>query len=106
MAGRVKNYQMLIHTSLKRDEHRLVRGLVDQLTREIGQEVVHVLRSGVANANPDESSKKGYLPEKWVIQQVEAAGKQVEAASRQVEEWLFTNSDLMVLTVLHPRCEH
>jgi hypothetical protein len=39
-------------------------------------------------------------------QQVEAAGKQVEAASRQVEEWLFTNSDLMVLTVLHPRCEH
>jgi hypothetical protein len=39
-------------------------------------------------------------------EQVEAAGKQVEAASRQVEQWLFTNSDLMVLAVLHPRCEH
>jgi len=25
-------------------------------------------------ANPDESTKKGYLPEEWVIQQVEAAG--------------------------------
>jgi hypothetical protein len=36
----------------------------------------------------------------------QAAGKQVEAASRQVEQWLFTNSDLMVLAVLHPRCEH
>lgn len=39
-------------------------------------------------------------------EQVEAAGKQVEAASRQVEQWLFTNSDLMVLAVLQPRCEH
>ncbi|MFO7177058.1 MAG: methyltransferase domain-containing protein [Pseudomonadota bacterium] len=27
-----------------------------------------------ADANPDESAKKGYLPEPWVIQQVEAAG--------------------------------
>ncbi|HLV67954.1 MAG TPA: methyltransferase domain-containing protein [Polyangiaceae bacterium] len=27
-----------------------------------------------ADANPDESSKKGYLPERWVIEQVEAAG--------------------------------
>lgn len=26
------------------------------------------------DANPEESAKKGYLPEKWVIQQVEAAG--------------------------------
>jgi predicted methyltransferase len=27
-----------------------------------------------ADANPDETSKKGYLPEKWLIAQVEAAG--------------------------------
>jgi predicted methyltransferase len=27
-----------------------------------------------ADANPDESAKKGYLPEAWVIQQIEAAG--------------------------------
>lgn len=27
-----------------------------------------------ADANVDESSKKGYLPEKWVIEQIEAAG--------------------------------
>jgi hypothetical protein len=39
-------------------------------------------------------------------EQVEAAGKQVEAAGQRIEQWLFTNSDLMVLTVLHPRCEH
>jgi hypothetical protein len=37
---------------------------------------------------------------------MEAAGKQVEAAGRQIEDWLFTNSDLLVLTVLQPRCQH
>jgi len=29
-----------------------------------------------------------------------------EAAEAEAEKWLFTNSDLMILTVLHPRCEH
>lgn len=29
-----------------------------------------------------------------------------EAAGEQAEKWLFTNSDLMVLTVLYPRCQH
>jgi hypothetical protein len=29
-----------------------------------------------------------------------------EAAGAGAEKWLFTNSDLMILTVLHPRCEH
>ncbi len=29
-----------------------------------------------------------------------------EAASEQAEKWLFTNSDLMVLTVLYTRCQH
>ncbi len=29
-----------------------------------------------------------------------------EAAGEQAEKWLFTNSDLMVLTVLYPRCHH
>jgi hypothetical protein len=29
-----------------------------------------------------------------------------EAAGGQAEKWLFTDSDLMVLAVLHPRCEH
>ncbi len=29
-----------------------------------------------------------------------------EAASEQAEKWLFTNSDLMILTVLYPRCHH
>ena len=28
------------------------------------------------------------------------------AAGASVENWLFTNSDLMILTVIHPRCEH
>jgi hypothetical protein len=29
-----------------------------------------------------------------------------EAAGAEAEKWLFTNSDLMILAVLHPRCEH
>ena len=29
-----------------------------------------------------------------------------EAAGQQAEKWLFTNSDLMVLTVLYTRCNH
>lgn len=29
-----------------------------------------------------------------------------EAAEAQAEKWLFTNSDLMVLTVLYTRCQH
>jgi predicted methyltransferase len=33
------------------------------------------------DANPDESSKKGYLPEKWVIEQVEAAGFKLRGKS-------------------------
>ncbi len=32
--------------------------------------------------------------------------KAAEAAGNQVERWLFTNSDLMILTVLYPRCQH
>lgn len=31
--------------------------------------------------NPDESSKKGYLPEKWLIEQIEAAGFKLAAKS-------------------------
>jgi len=26
--------------------------------------------------------------------------------AQQAEQWLFTNSDLMILTVLYPRCHH
>lgn len=29
-----------------------------------------------------------------------------EAAGAEAEKWLFTNSDLMILAVLHPRCQH
>jgi hypothetical protein len=29
-----------------------------------------------------------------------------EAAGAQAEKWLFTNSDLMILAVLYPRCQH
>ncbi len=34
------------------------------------------------------------------------AARAAEAAGEQAEKWLFTNSDLMVLTVLYPRCQH
>jgi hypothetical protein len=30
----------------------------------------------------------------------------VEAAGARAERWLFTNSDLMILTVLYTRCQH
>ncbi|HEX4643478.1 MAG TPA: hypothetical protein VH161_08415 [Candidatus Acidoferrales bacterium] len=33
---------------------------------------------------------------------VRAAG----VAGGQVERWIFSNTDLSVLTALHPRCEH
>ncbi len=29
-----------------------------------------------------------------------------EAAGAQAEKWFFTNSDLSIMTALHPRCEH
>jgi hypothetical protein len=29
-----------------------------------------------------------------------------EAAGKQADQWLFTLSDLMVLVMLHPRCQH
>ncbi len=29
-----------------------------------------------------------------------------EAASVEAGKWLFTHSELMIVTVLHPRCEH
>jgi hypothetical protein len=29
-----------------------------------------------------------------------------EAAEAEAEKWLFTNSDLMILTVLQARCDH
>ncbi len=33
-------------------------------------------------------------------------GRAAETAGQQAERWLFTNSDLMVLTVLYTRCNH
>jgi hypothetical protein len=32
--------------------------------------------------------------------------RSAEAAGKQADQWLFTLSDLMVLVMLHPRCEH
>ncbi len=29
-----------------------------------------------------------------------------EAAGKQADQWLFTLPDLMVLVMLHPRCQH
>lgn len=29
-----------------------------------------------------------------------------ELAGAEAEKWLFSNSDLMILTVIHPRCQH
>jgi hypothetical protein len=29
-----------------------------------------------------------------------------ESAGVQVEKWLFSHSDLMILTAIHPRCHH
>jgi len=33
-------------------------------------------------------------------------GYAAEAASAGGEKWLFTNSDLAIMAVLHPRCDH
>lgn len=29
-----------------------------------------------------------------------------EPAGARAEKWLFTNSDLMIVNLLHPRCQH
>jgi hypothetical protein len=29
-----------------------------------------------------------------------------EAAGAEAEKWMFTHSDLMIVNVLHPRCQH
>lgn len=29
-----------------------------------------------------------------------------EAAGAEAQKWLFTHSDLMILTILYPRCQH
>jgi phage gp46-like protein len=29
-----------------------------------------------------------------------------EAAGAEAEKWLFTNTELMIVTVLQPRCDH
>ncbi len=34
------------------------------------------------------------------------AAEASEKYAEQAEQWLFTNSDLMVLTVLYTRCQH
>jgi predicted methyltransferase len=53
--------------------------------------IVRVLKPGgvlgieeyraLPDANPDESAKKGYVPEKWVIDQVEGAGLKLATKS-------------------------
>jgi hypothetical protein len=35
-----------------------------------------------------------------------AAEAAAEVAGNHAEKWLYTNSDLMVLAVLYPRCDH
>jgi hypothetical protein len=32
--------------------------------------------------------------------------RMAEAAGKQADKWLFTLSDLMVLSMLYPRCQH
>ena len=38
--------------------------------------------------------------------QTKHLGSLAAAAGSNVQKWLFTNSDLMIMAVLHPRCEH
>lgn len=36
----------------------------------------------------------------------QAAAEAAGSASEQAERWLFTNSDLMVVAMLQPKCQH
>ena len=59
----------------------------------------------------DEISRlTGICPEHLrAVAQSKHLGSPIGAASgagSQAERWLFTNTDLSVLTALHPRCEH
>jgi hypothetical protein len=52
LQGSTKNYQALVHTSLKRDEHQLVTDLVETFTRQIGAAVAVAGTSGKSAADP------------------------------------------------------
>jgi hypothetical protein len=45
---------------------------------------------------------RGVARNKHLGKAVEAA----EAAGARAEKWLFSNSDLMIVNLLHPRCQH
>jgi hypothetical protein len=40
------------------------------------------------------------------LAQTKHLGSMAVAAGSNARKWLFTNSDLMIMAVLHPRCEH
>lgn len=42
----------------------------------------------------------------FIARTAQAAAEAAGAASGQAEKWLFTNSDLMVVAVLQPKCQH
>jgi hypothetical protein len=40
------------------------------------------------------------------IKHLGTIARAAEAAGAEAEKWLFSHSDLMILTVLQPRCDH
>ena len=52
LQGSTKNYQALVHTSLKRDEHQLVTDLIETFTRQVGATVALAVTSGKSVADP------------------------------------------------------
>lgn len=40
------------------------------------------------------------------LAQTKHLGSLIRAAGAEAEKWFFTNSELMILNVLCPRCEH
>ena len=80
-------------------------------SKEIGESSVVKIRSSQKLFTEDEVSRLtgiclDHLHSLARSKHLGFLARAAEAAGEQAEKWLFTNSDLMILTVLYTRCQH
>jgi len=80
-------------------------------SKEIGESSVVKIRSSQKLFTEDEVSRLtgiclDHLHTLARSKHLGFLARAAEAAGEQAEKWLFTNSDLMILTVLYTRCQH
>ena len=86
-------------------------GPISQLSLSRRKEKVVTIRSGQKQFTEDEVSRLtgiclDHLRSWAQSRQLGSLIRAAEAASAGAEKWLFSDSDLMIVNVLCPRCEH